>query len=286
MRGRYSFACTIYRGVIDTDRSPDAEIQEKRKRKRKKCVLKCNHHPWQDTITTCLLPLYTACASCLCSPADRSLARVRACACVSEGTVCRMWFTLVFTLTIHECTQTEMMHKQSRDYTEDLWGLLSIKIQKTNTNIHQLMHHLNMLHWLRAHPQSLSAGVRDGGERKEKKRRKTSSESSGVMSYNALRFVSKLSEWAQVWASQWTGKENWICFYFLLFPLKMTLICRCAECGTKIGRGESKAVGKQRLKLRLWSRGTVATSSCPPQADRRKRNSTSESQEQGNGVDD
>lgn len=118
---------------------------------------------------------------------------------------------------IHECTQTEMMHKQSRDYTEDLWGQLSIKIQKTNTNIHHLMPRLNMLHWLRAHPSSLCERVRDGGRKKERKKEKergsTRAQRGLVWCFIMIKFVSKLSEWVQVWASEDAGKENWLrCF--------------------------------------------------------------------------
>lgn len=63
--------------------------------------------------------------------------------------VCLMRFTLVFKRDhswVH--TQREMMHKQSRDYIEDLWEVHSMKIQKTNTNIHLVTHRLNMLHQL------------------------------------------------------------------------------------------------------------------------------------------
>ncbi len=73
--------------------------------------------------------------------------------------------------------------------------MLSIKIQKTNTNIHLLTHRLNTLHWLGARPKPLSEEGREiqTGKERERERVQRGLDWSGAV-VDALRSASKLAE--------------------------------------------------------------------------------------------
>lgn len=118
-----------------------------------------------------------------------------------------------------------------------------------------------MLHWLSAHPGSLCERVRDGGEKERKKKKKKerereSSEGSGLMFYNDLslcpNFQSEFKSEQVRMQVRKTGYDVSV-LNVLSFTLKTTLVCLYANSETKkkLGCGESKGAGKQRLKLEL-----------------------------------
>lgn len=174
-----------------------------------------------------------------------------------------MWFTLVFKVDhswVH--TQREMMHKQSRDYTEDLWGVLSIKIQKTNTNIHLPAHRLNMLHWLGARPKLVSEEGREiqTGRMKERDTHTQSMEGSGLVWCCFICFLGLCSNLQSVFKCVRERIQVGIIGYNI--PIVQYVSVQMVESHINIqpicSAGEKRGIGTQESKV--W--GVIQQSCC------------------------
>lgn len=170
----------------------------------KKKIWKLNHLLWQVTITITFRVSFAV--SCTHVNSRKLTHQISVCTRTKEMAG-RMWFTLVFKAEHSRVlTEEKMMHKHCGDYTGDLWGLLSMKMQKNQykySSPHAPFKHASLA-WRSPWLFVWGGEEERGGEGEEG--RKWEFRGSALV-LNALRSVFKPAERVQV-SRQDEGKKN------------------------------------------------------------------------------